>query len=123
MNTLQNTECRNFDQPDEQLDFKSRGRIDIVKLKDGTAGMHAILKAGWKWSVDEKPLIGNPESCPMSHTGYCLDGELLIQIVTTGKSTVIKKGDFFNIPAGHDATVTGTEACELILFQAPEATH
>jgi hypothetical protein len=51
--------------------MKERGRISIIKMADGTAGMHAIFEPGWTWEKDEKPLLGSPESCPMRHTGYC----------------------------------------------------
>jgi hypothetical protein len=113
-------ETRTFGKPDDQLNFQEHGKIDVVKLSDGTAGMLATLKPGWKWAIDEKPLLGNPESCPMPHTGYCLSGEVVIQMTKTGQETCIRKGDFFVIPAEHDAYVPGDQTCELILFQAPE---
>lgn len=117
----QQIETKTFAQPDDQLDFHAHGRISIIKLSDGTMGMMATLKPGWKWDVDEKPLLGNPESCPMFHTGYCLNGEVVVRMVATGQEKRIKKGDFFVIPEGHDAYVPGNETCELVLFQAPEA--
>jgi hypothetical protein len=33
---------------------------------DGTAGMHAIFEPGWTWAVDEKPLLGHPDSFAIS---------------------------------------------------------
>lgn len=113
-------ECRSFSRPDDQLDFKEHGRIDIVKMSDGTAGMHAVLTPGWTWSADEKPLLGNPDSCPMAHTGYCIAGALVIRMVASEEVRTIRAGDFFEIPPGHDAFVPGTDTCELILFAAPE---
>lgn len=114
-------EVRNFRKPDDRLDFRDHGSIDILKLSDGTFGMLATLKPGWKWSVDEKPLLGNPASCPMSHTGYCVSGEVIIRIPETGQESRITRGDFFAIPPGHDAYVPGDKTCELILFQHPQA--
>lgn len=114
-------EIRRFDAPDNQLDFASHGQIDVVNLPGGAMGMHAILKPGWQWSVDEKPLLGNPESCPMPHTGYCISGELIVRMIDSGEETCIRKGDFFEIPAGHDGYVPGQDACELILFQSAES--
>lgn len=116
-------ETRTFKQPDDSLDFQSHGRIDVVKLSDGTAGMLATFRPGWKWTVDEKPLLGNPESCPMPHTGYCLSGEIVVKMVDSDQETRIRKGDLFHIPEGHDAYVPGNEACEMILFQAPLIAH
>lgn len=113
-------ETRTFQTPDDKLDFGAHGRIDIIKMADGTAGMHAILEPGWTWSVDEKPLLGDPDSCPMPHIGYCLAGEVVVRMVGTSQEKVIRRGDFFEIPAGHDAYVPGSERCELILFAPPE---
>ena len=48
-------EVRRFDQPDECLDMKRAGAISIVKMSDGTAGMHAVFEPGWTWEKDEKP--------------------------------------------------------------------
>lgn len=111
---------KTFREPDDRLNFHEHGSIEILKLPDGTAGMLATLKPGWRWMDDERPLLGNPESCPTAHTGYCLRGEIIIRMVETGKEHSIKRGDFFLIPPGHDAFVPGQETCELILFQGVE---
>ena len=116
-------ETRRFDSPDERLDMKERGGISIVKMADGSAGMHAIFEPGWTWEADEKPLLGSPDSCPMRHTGYCMSGKLVVRMVGTGRETRLGAGDFFEIPPGHDAYVEGAERVELILFAAPEHQH
>jgi quercetin dioxygenase-like cupin family protein len=113
-------QTRRFEQPDDQLDFASHGRIEIVKLRDGTAGMHAVLEPGWRWAEHEKPLLGNPDACPMGHVGYCIGGELVVRMVVSGEERHIRTGDFFEIPPGHDAHVEGGRRCELILFAAPD---
>ena len=120
MTEARQIEIRDFEQPDEQLDMKTRGRISIIKMADGTAGMHAIFEPGWVWEKDEKPLLGNPPSCPMRHVGYCIDGKLSVRMVETDAMTTIEKGDFFDIPPGHDGHVEGDRRVELILFAAPE---
>src|SRR5262249_48328671 len=106
-------ERRTFQNPDQCLDFKEHGRIDVIRMHDGASGMHAVLKPGWKWALDEKPLLGNPDACPMDHTGYCIAGELVVRIVSSGEEVRVKAGDFFEIPAGHDAYVPGDAVCEL----------
>jgi hypothetical protein len=113
-------EKRRFDHPDQKLDMKEHGGIDIIKMPDGTTGMHAIFEPGWTWEANEKPLLGDPDSCPMDHTGYCIGGDLVVRMVASGVETHIRKGDFFTIPAGHDGYVDGDERVELILFGAPE---
>ena len=116
-------ETRRFEQPDDALNMQEFGGISIIKMADGTTGMHAIFEPGWTWEKDEKPLLGHPASCPMSHTGYCLGGNLVVRMVDTNVETRISKGDFFEIPVGHDAYVDGNERVELILFVAPDHPH
>ena len=116
-------EIRRFDAPDDVLDMKEKGAIRIVRMGDGTAGMHAVFRPGWTWEKDEKPLLGSPPACPMRHTGYCIAGRLVVRMVEANRETRIGEGDFFEIPPGHDAFVEGSEAVELILFAAPEHAH
>jgi hypothetical protein len=116
-------EIRRLEKPDQVLDMKARGRIAIIRMADGTAGMHAIFEPGWVWEVDEKPLLGNPPSCPMRHTGYCIAGSLVVRMVDTNVNTIIGPGDFFEIPPGHDALVEGNERVELVLFAPPDHGH
>ena len=116
-------ETRRFDDSDEVLDMKEAGGISIIRMKDGTTGMHAVFEPGWTWEKDEKPLLGSPASCPMRHTGYCIAGKLAVRMVETKEETRITTGDFFEIPPGHDAFVEGSERVELILFAPPEHSH
>lgn len=116
-------QTRRFDQPDELLDMKEAGGISIVRMAGGTTGMHAVFEPGWTWEKDEKPLLGSPDSCPMHHTGYCIAGNLVVRMVETDAETRIGRGDFFEIPPGHDAYVDGSEQVELILFAPPEHDH
>lgn len=116
-------EIRRFETPDQRLDMKERGGISILQMADGSTGMHAIFEQGWTWEADEKPLLGSPDSCPMRHTGYCMSGNLVVRMLDTGVETRIGKGDFFEIPPGHDAFVDGAERVELILFAPPEHRH
>jgi len=116
-------ETKRFERRDDSLDMKGFGGIDVVKMPDGTAGMHAVVEPGWTWEKDEKPLLGHPGSCPTKHTGYCIGGNLMVRMIDTNVVTRITKGDFFEIPAGHDAYVEGNERVELILFAAPDHGH
>ncbi|MEX0921534.1 MAG: hypothetical protein WD489_03110 [Rhodovibrionaceae bacterium] len=116
-------ETRRFEKPDDLLDMKESGAIAIVKMGTGATGMHAVFEPGWTWEKDEKPLLGNPHSCPMHHTGYCIAGTLFIHMLDTGEKKTIMPGDFFEIPPGHHAHVEGDERVELILFAPPEHQH
>ena len=116
-------EVRRFDTPDDEIDMKEAGAISIIKMADGTTGMRATFEPGWTWEKDEKPLLGSPDTCPMRHTGYCMAGNLVVRMVESNKETRIGRGDFFEIPPGHDAYVDGSEPVELILFAPPEEGH
>ena len=117
-------EVRRFDKPDEKLDMKDAGGISIIGMvSTGAKGMHAVFEPGWTWERDEKPLLGHPSSCPMHHTGYSLSGTLVVRMVESGEETTIERGDFFEIPPGHDAYVQGEDRVELILFAAPDHAH
>src|SRR5690554_4708390 len=84
-------EMRRFEAPDQVLDMKDRGGISIIKMADGSTGMHAIFEPGWTWEMDEKPLLGSPDSCPMRHTGYCMSGSLVVRMLDTNIETRIGK--------------------------------
>lgn len=116
-------QTRRFDSPDDLLDMKEAGGIAIMQMATGVTGMHAIFEPGWTWEKDEKPLLGSPNTCPMHHTGYCIGGNLVVRMVDSGVETRITRGDFFEIPPGHDAYVDGNERVELILFAAAEHQH
>ena len=116
-------QVRRFDSPDDTLDMKKAGGISIIRMNDGTTGMHAVFEPGWTWEKDEKPLLGSPPSCPMHHAGYCISGNLVVRMVDTDTETRITSGDFFDIPPGHDGYVDGSERVELILFAPPEHSH
>ncbi|SES42201.1 hypothetical protein SAMN04490244_12011 [Tranquillimonas rosea] len=115
-------ETRRFETPDEALDMKERGGIDIVRTANGSTGMYATFEPGWTWERDEKPLLGSPDTCPIHHTGYCIAGTLVVRMVETGQATTIRQGDFFEIPPGHDAHVDGDVRVEMVLFEAPSVT-
>lgn len=78
-------------------------------MADGSSGMYAIFEPGWTWEADEKPLLGAPDACPMRHVGYCVSGTLAVQMVDTGNETLIRTGDFFDIPPRHHAHVDGSK--------------
>lgn len=116
-------EIRRFENPDDSLDMKEAGGLAIIRMSDGTVGVRATFEPGWTWEKDEKPLLGSPASCPTRHTGYSIGGNLVVRMVETNAEVRITKGDFFEIPPGHDAYVDGPERVELILFAPPEHSH
>jgi hypothetical protein len=51
-------EVRRFDRPDDKLDMKDAGAISILKLTDGTTGMHATFEPGWTWGKGREAAAG-----------------------------------------------------------------
>lgn len=64
--------------------------MDAITLADFTLG-RGVLEPGWRWSNDVKPIAGT-DSCQTRHTGFCLSGQMAVQLddgseVTVGPAT------------------------------------
>jgi class 3 adenylate cyclase len=101
---------KSFDSPDEHRPLP-RGGADIVSLGDTTVG-RARWEAGWRWSIDHKPLFGTA-SCLHHHLGYSVSGVLRV-VMDDGQTLDIPPGSVYEIPPGHDAMVIGDEAWETV---------
>jgi hypothetical protein len=108
---------KSFDKPDETRSME-RGRADIVRLAESTAG-RARLEPGWRWSTSVKPIVGG-DSCQMHHVGYALAGSMHI-VTADGEEHDINEGDAYEIMPGHDAWVTSSYAFEGLEFQSSTA--
>jgi class 3 adenylate cyclase len=101
---------KNFSTPDQVRQFPS-GRCEIVALDDTSVGKF-VFEPGWRWSKDVKPVAGT-NSCQFRHLGYCMSGALEV-LMDDGTTMVIRAGEAYEIPPGHDAWVNGDEAwCSL----------
>ena len=107
------TEVKNFDSPDERRLFEGKGHGDIITLGGHAVG-RGTFEPGWRWSVNVKPIAGT-DSCQVSHLGYVLSGRMRLTM-DDGSTADIGPGDAFAIPPGHDAEVTGDEACVMVDF-------
>lgn len=103
---------RNPDAPDETRTLE-HGRIDFVSIQQGTVG-RAILRPGWRWSIDLKPHAGT-ERCEVAHVGYAVSGRMGVTMAD-GTTFEIGPGEVFSVPAGHDAWVVGDEPCVHVDF-------
>ncbi len=104
---------KRFDQPDEVRPFQANGHVDFVEVGGRGVG-RGTFEPGWRWSQDVKPIAGT-ESCQVSHLGYCVSGRMRV-FMDDGSERDIGPGDVVAIPPGHDAEVTGGEACVLLDF-------
>lgn len=103
---------KSFSEPDEVRDFKGHGHLDVLKFENGTIIGRGVFEPGWRWSSDVKPIAGTT-TCESSHTGYCAEGAMTISM-NDGSEFVVRAGEAFQIPAGHDAWVEGDEACVMV---------
>jgi quercetin dioxygenase-like cupin family protein len=95
----------NFDEPAETRRF-DKGRFDLYRVGPTTLG-RATYEPGWKWSEHVGPATGET-SCQVEHVGLVLSGSAVAQM-DDGTELVMRPGDFFFIPPGHDSWVVGDE--------------
>jgi class 3 adenylate cyclase len=98
-------QSKSFDAPDETRPAP-RASLAVVHLDEVTVG-HAVWHPGWRWSVDLRPIAGTA-SCQAHHLGYAMSGAIEVQ-TDSGESLVVRGGDVYEIPPGHDAWVVGDE--------------
>jgi ethanolamine utilization protein EutQ (cupin superfamily) len=98
---------RSIDTPDEVREF-DKGRVDIVRIGDAVF-TRSVFYPGWRWSESVKPIAGT-ETCELPHTMYIAAGSLHVQM-DDGTELDAGAGDFVVVGPGHDAWVTGDEAC------------
>lgn len=106
--------CKDKGSPDESRPFKDgKGKLDVFILGDATIG-RGQYEPGWRWSQHVKPNVGTP-SCEATHTGYVMEGRMVVKM-DNGSEKEFGPGDFFCMPAGHDAWVVGDKRCVLLDF-------
>ncbi|HEX2468139.1 MAG TPA: cupin domain-containing protein [Solirubrobacterales bacterium] len=67
----------------------------------------ATYEPGWRWTEH----VGRPAGetlCQVEHLGFVVSGSAAVQM-GDGTELVMRAGDFFAIPPGHDSWVTGDE--------------
>lgn len=107
---------KSFATPDQVRKFPT-GQCDIVALDDISVGRF-VFRPGWRWSNDVQPLAGT-KSCQFRHLGYAISGSLEVRM-DDGTSLVIRAGEAYEIPPGHDAWVVGDETWDSIEFASAQ---
>jgi ketosteroid isomerase-like protein len=108
----------NLDRDGLTRPFAAHGHA-VVGSAGGEAIMRGVFEPGWRWSTDVAPIAGTA-SCQTRHLGYVLSGRMQIRL-EDGREAEITAGDLFDLPAGHDAWVVGSEPCVMI-DHSPDAT-
>ena len=103
---------KGFSQADQARTFPN-GKIDVVQLGEVAVGRF-LLQPGWRWSKDVAPIAGT-RSCQHRHLGYTISGSLHVRM-DDGSELVIRAGDAYEIPPGHDGWVEGDEAWDSVEF-------
>jgi len=95
-----------------------RRTIGHVRLEVGRAGAarvkRMIYPAGFRWSVDMKPVVGT-DLCMHAHVGFLAQGEIHIEYAD-GCIVEHKAPQIVAIEPGHDGWVVGKEPVVLIEF-------
>jgi quercetin dioxygenase-like cupin family protein len=94
-----------FESPTEVRVFE-KGRLELVRIGEMTVG-RATYEPGWKWSEHVGPTAGT-ESCQVEHVGLVVSGRAAVRM-DDGTERVMKPGDLFHVPPGHDSWVVGDE--------------
>ncbi|MGH8833947.1 MAG: cupin domain-containing protein [Actinomycetes bacterium] len=100
-----NLELVNLDSPTEVRSFE-KGRFEVYQVGPTTLG-RATYEPGWRWSTHVGPGTGHP-SCQVEHVGLVLSGQAVAKM-DDGREVVMRAGDFFYVPPGHDSWVVGDE--------------
>ncbi len=95
----------NFDSPTEVRTFPM-GRFELYRVGPMTLG-RATYEPGWKWSEHVGAATGE-SLCQVEHVGLVLSGAAVAHM-DDGTEKVMRAGDFFYIPPGHDSWVVGEE--------------
>jgi class 3 adenylate cyclase len=105
-------QSKSFVKPDEVRSFPS-GRVEIIQLDEIAIGRF-VMQPGWRWSKDVQPTVGT-SSCQNRHIGYAISGTLQVTM-DDGTQLVIRSGEGYEIPPGHDVLVLGPEPWESFEF-------
>ena len=95
----------NFDAPTEVRTFEL-GRFEVYAVGPMTLG-RATYEPGWRWTEHVGAGTGET-SCPVEHVGLVLGGQAAVKMAD-GSEKVMREGDFFFVPPGHDSWVVGDE--------------
>jgi class 3 adenylate cyclase len=103
---------KRFDEPDERVTLPLV-TVQVVLLGEVHVA-RLVHQPGWSWVEHVKPVVGTP-SCQHHHQGVVLEGEVEIE-TDTGARRILRAGEAFEIPPGHNARVIGEKPFVTIEF-------
>jgi class 3 adenylate cyclase len=105
-------QSKGFDEPDELVTLPLV-TVQVVLLGDAHVA-RLVHQPGWSWAEHVKPVAGTP-SCQHHHQGVVLEGKVEIE-TDTGARRILRAGEAFEVPPGHNARVIGDEPFVTIEF-------
>jgi quercetin dioxygenase-like cupin family protein len=94
-----------------------RGAFELVSIGGMTVG-RATYEPGWRWS--EHVGDGPDDRCQVEHVGLVVSGRAAV-LMDDGTELVMKPGDLFHVPPGHDSWVVGDEPYVSLHFLGAES--
>ncbi len=94
-----------FEDPAEVRTFE-KGKFELYRVGPTTVG-RATYEPGWRWSEHVGKTSGD-SSCQVEHVGLVLSGQAVAKM-DDGRQIVMRAGEFFYVPPGHDSWVVGDE--------------
>jgi quercetin dioxygenase-like cupin family protein len=107
---------RRFEEADEVRRFE-RGTFELVSIDGMTVG-RATYEPGWRWS--EHVGSGPDDRCQVEHVGLVVSGQAAV-LMDDGTELVMRPGDLFHVPPGHDSWVVGDEPYVSLHFLGAES--
>ena len=94
-----------LDDPTETRTFE-KGRFEVYEVGPATIG-RATYEPGWRWSAHVGPASGE-SLCQVEHVGLVVSGAAAVKMAD-GTERVMRAGELFYVPPGHDSWVVGDE--------------
>jgi quercetin dioxygenase-like cupin family protein len=91
--------------PTETRTFE-KGRFEVYEVGPATIG-RATYEPGWRWSEHVGPATGE-SLCQVEHVGLVVSGAAAVKMAD-GTERVMRAGELFYVPPGHDSWVVGDE--------------
>lgn len=106
-------EAKALDTSAEAARRVGNAELAVASVGDTTI-TREVMKPGWRWSKDVKPVVGT-DLCRAPHQLFVVSGHLHV-VMEDGAELEVRTGDAAVIPPGHDAWVVGDEPCEAVDF-------
>jgi quercetin dioxygenase-like cupin family protein len=106
---------KSFATPTGRAFVNGHGLVTLGEIAIG----RFVFQPGWRWSKDVAPITGT-RSCQHRHVGYTISGSLEV-LMDDGTVLLVRPGDAYEIPPGHDAWVVGDEPWDSVEFASAHA--